>query len=120
MSTTEDRLVRVTSEQWAAFNVLLSGNGCELNELPRQGRYRAFNIDAGRRADGLRNQLTAREHDVLSGMAEGLSNREIGARLHLSEDTVKTHARRMFRKMRVRDRAQAVDRGHRLGLLGSR
>ena len=41
-------------------------------------------------------------------MAEGKSNAEIGRELFVSEDTVKTHARRLFRKLGARDRAHAV------------
>ena len=44
-------------------------------------------------------------------MTEGKSNGEIGRELFLSEDTVKTHARRLFRKLGVNDRAQAVAHG---------
>ena len=61
--------------------------------------------------------LTDREYDVLRRMANGLSNGEIGRELYMSEDTVKTHAHRMFRKMGARDRAHAVSIGYRLGLL---
>jgi DNA-binding NarL/FixJ family response regulator len=62
-------------------------------------------------------ELTERELQVLRGMAAGRSNAEIGRELYLSEDTIKTHARRLFRKMRVNDRAQAVASGFRLGLV---
>ena len=53
-------------------------------------------------------------------MSQGKSNGQIGRELYLSEDTVKTHARRLFRKLGVRDRAQAVAHGFRRGprLLG--
>jgi DNA-binding NarL/FixJ family response regulator len=61
--------------------------------------------------------LTDRELQVLEGMSRGRSNSEIGDDLFLSEDTIKTHARRLFRKMRVRDRAHAVAEGFRRGLL---
>jgi DNA-binding NarL/FixJ family response regulator len=61
--------------------------------------------------------LTDRELQVLEGMSRGRSNSEIGNDLFLSEDTIKTHARRLFRKMRVRDRAHAVAEGFRRGLL---
>ena len=44
-------------------------------------------------------QLTERELQVLRGMAQGKSNGQIGRELYLSEDTVKTHARRLFRKL---------------------
>jgi DNA-binding NarL/FixJ family response regulator len=62
-------------------------------------------------------QLTERELQVLRGMAQGKSNGQIGRELYLSEDTVKTHARRLFRKLGVRDRAQAVAHGFRRGLV---
>jgi DNA-binding NarL/FixJ family response regulator len=61
--------------------------------------------------------LTERELQVLRGMCEGKSNGEIGRELYLSEDTVKTHARRLFRKLGVNDRAHAVASGFRLGLV---
>jgi DNA-binding NarL/FixJ family response regulator len=61
--------------------------------------------------------LSAREVEVLEGMSRGKSNGQIGRELYLSEDTVKTHARRMFRKMGAADRAQAVALGFRWGLL---
>jgi DNA-binding NarL/FixJ family response regulator len=62
-------------------------------------------------------QLTERELQVLTGMSQGKSNAQIGRDLFLSEDTVKTHARRLFRKMGVADRAQAVASGFRRGLV---
>jgi DNA-binding CsgD family transcriptional regulator len=62
-------------------------------------------------------ELSPRELDVLLGMTEGLSNSEIAAALVLAEDTVKTHARRLFRKLGAGDRADAVARGFRQGIL---
>jgi two-component system, NarL family, nitrate/nitrite response regulator NarL len=61
--------------------------------------------------------LTKREIEVLSGMSYGRSNAQIGQELFLSEDTVKTHARRLFRKLGAKDRAQAVAIGLRRGLI---
>ncbi|WP_269471694.1 response regulator transcription factor [Cellulomonas fimi] len=61
--------------------------------------------------------LTKREIEVLIGMSNGRSNAQIGAELFLSEDTVKTHARRLFRKLGAKDRAQAVAIGLRRGLI---
>ncbi len=61
--------------------------------------------------------LTEREQQVLTGMSRGRSNAEIGKELYLSEDTVKTHARRLFRKLDAADRAQAVAVGFRWGLV---
>ena len=61
--------------------------------------------------------LSMREMQVLSGMSQGKSNAQIGRELYLSEDTVKTHARRLFRKLGANDRAQAVAIGLRRGLI---
>jgi len=68
--------------------------------------------------DGVRRlALTERELQVLRGMADGKSNAEIGRELFVSEDTVKTHARRLFRKLGARDRAHAVAAAFRAGLV---
>ncbi|BCJ37799.1 DNA-binding response regulator [Actinocatenispora thailandica] len=64
-----------------------------------------------------RGVLTERELQVLRGMSEGKSNAEIGRELFVSEDTVKTHARRLFRKLGARDRAHAVASAFRSGLV---
>ena len=61
--------------------------------------------------------LTERELQVLRGMADGKSNAEIGRELYVSEDTVKTHARRLFRKLGARDRAHAVAAAFRAGIV---
>jgi|ERR1044071_9227124 DNA-binding CsgD family transcriptional regulator len=61
--------------------------------------------------------LTQREHEILALIAEGLSNREIGERLFVSENTVKTHSSRLFEKMQVSRRVQAVQKGKELGLI---
>lgn len=61
--------------------------------------------------------ITQREHEILGLIAEGLSNREIGERLFLSENTVKTHSSRLFDKMSVNRRTQAVQKGKELGLI---
>ncbi len=68
-------------------------------------------------AERRRVRLSDREQQVLEGMSRGLTNAEIGRELFLSEDTVKTHARRLFRKLDVPDRAAAVAFGFRSGLL---
>lgn len=70
------------------------------------------------RGEGLAGLLSEREVQVLQGMAEGLSNAAIGRRYHLSEDTIKTHARRLYRKLHVADRAHAVAIGYQRGILG--
>jgi two-component system nitrate/nitrite response regulator NarL len=66
---------------------------------------------------GTEVSLTKREVEVLVGMSNGRSNAQIGQELFLSEDTIKTHARRLFRKLGAADRAQAVAIGLRRGLI---
>lgn len=61
--------------------------------------------------------LTQREHEILVLIAEGLSNREIAERLFVSENTVKTHSSRLFDKMDVGRRTQAVQKARDLGLI---
>lgn len=58
-----------------------------------------------------------RELQVLRGMAAGCTNAEIGQRLHLSENTIKTYNRRLFAELGARDRAHAVSIGYQRGLL---
>ncbi|TDC32109.1 response regulator transcription factor, partial [Kribbella albertanoniae] len=61
--------------------------------------------------------LTPRELEVLTLMGHGRSNAEIAAHLTLSEATVKTHAARIFAKLTLRDRAQAVVLAYETGLI---
>ena len=61
--------------------------------------------------------ITARELEILTLVARGLSNREIATQLFVSENTVKTHCARAFDKLGAARRTQAVQRGKELGLL---
>jgi len=61
--------------------------------------------------------LTGREREVLERVAGSATNREIAASLHLSPHTVKEHTSALYRKLDVRNRAEAVQRAQRLGLL---
>jgi DNA-binding NarL/FixJ family response regulator len=61
--------------------------------------------------------LTPRELEVLTLMGQGLSNAELAAALTLSEATVKTHVARIFTKLELRDRAQAVVLAYETGLV---
>ncbi len=62
-------------------------------------------------------ELTGREVEVLVQIAQGLSNAEIASRLTITDHTVKTHINRVFAKMGLRDRAQAVILAYELGLV---
>ena len=61
--------------------------------------------------------ITRRELEILELVARGLSNREIGETLFVSENTVKTHCSRAFDKLGARRRTEAVQRSKELGLL---
>ncbi|QKV73912.1 response regulator transcription factor [Amycolatopsis sp. Hca4] len=62
-------------------------------------------------------RLRPRELEVLRGMAAGNTNMAIARQMGISEDTVKSHARTVFRKLEVKERAHAVAEGFRRGLL---
>lgn len=65
-----------------------------------------------------RPALTPREREVLAAIAAGATNREIGEQLHLSPHTIKEHTSSIYRKLDVRNRAEAVQHSQRLGLIG--
>jgi DNA-binding NarL/FixJ family response regulator len=62
--------------------------------------------------------LTGREREVLDLIAAGSTNREIAEQLYLSPHTVKEHTSALYRKLGARNRAEAVQRAQRIGLLG--
>ena len=63
--------------------------------------------------------LSEREADVLQAVAQGLSNREIGVQLWISEQTVKFHLRNIYRKLGLSSRTEAARYAHRSGLAGT-
>jgi DNA-binding NarL/FixJ family response regulator len=72
----------------------------EAMKIPRGG--------SGEAAPQAEEKLTTREFEILDLMSRGLSNKEIGAKLHLSEYTVKFHVKTIFRKLGARSRSEAV------------
>jgi LuxR family transcriptional regulator, maltose regulon positive regulatory protein len=71
-------------------------------------------------AQPLTEPLSQRELEVLRLIAQGLSNREIGKRLFLAVDTIKGHNRRIFAKLMVRRRTEALAKARSLGILPHR
>ena len=105
--------IRDTVERAAAGEPMLSGEiaGRVLREFERER-------DEERYREQLAG-LTAREEEILKLLATGESNREIGRRLFISEQTVKNHVASIFRKLQVNDRTKAAVLALKLGL-GSR
>jgi DNA-binding NarL/FixJ family response regulator len=81
-----------------------------LAELGRLARH-------ARESSGLRSALTEREMEILRLLAGGLTVKQAGTRLHLSPRTVETHIAKLYRKLGVRNRVQAVSRAAALGLI---
>ena len=65
----------------------------------------------------LAGTISQREQELLAVLAEGLTNREIAARLVIEESTIRTHLRNIYRKLGVNSRLQAVQRARELQLL---
>ncbi|MGH9150379.1 MAG: response regulator [Acidimicrobiales bacterium] len=76
----------------------------------------AARLQSGEFWPGAHLGLTQRESEVLGLMVRNLSNRAIGQRLFIGEETVKTHARSLYRKLEVENRAQAVAAALREGI----
>jgi DNA-binding NarL/FixJ family response regulator len=106
----------LASDLLAAVRVVAAGEAVAAPTVTR--RLIAHFVDTASRPRGAERLavLTARERDVLTLIARGLSNAEIAAGLHLSEGTVKTHVGRIFAKLDLRDRVQAVILGYETGL----
>jgi ATP/maltotriose-dependent transcriptional regulator MalT len=70
-----------------------------------------------KQVDGLVEPLTERETEVLRYIAEGCSNPEIAGRLYISPNTLKAHSQKIFMKLSVHNRLQAVNKARELGLI---
>lgn len=68
-------------------------------------------------AELVRLGLTRREMEVLQAMADGLSNQQIAERLFLSLNTIKTHSSRVFEKLEVQRRTQAIEKARKLNII---
>ena len=97
-----------------AAAVAAAGQG--LIVLPKAVTERLLHEPAAS-AEELSETLTAREREVLDLLGHGLSNKLIGRELHISEHTVKFHISSLYAKLGVNNRAEAVSRGARYGLI---
>jgi RNA polymerase sigma factor (sigma-70 family) len=99
-------------ERAAEGEPLLSGEiaGRVLREFERERQEERYREQL--------STLTPREEEILKLIATGESNREIGARLFISEQTVKNHVASIFRKLQVNDRTKAALLAVKLGLSG--
>jgi two-component system response regulator DesR len=95
------------SKDWGAHDVAMAVRmvGLGMTMFPPQ-------------ADQPSTLLSQREQEVLTLIAGGSTNREIAAQLYLSPHTVKEHTSALYRKLKARNRAEAVQRAQRIGLLG--
>ncbi|MEP5612669.1 MAG: response regulator transcription factor [Cyclobacteriaceae bacterium] len=79
--------------------------------------FRSYRKNHLKKAYRSSEELSSREMEILSLMAEGLSNKEIGQALFISESTVKKHSSNIFSKLKVSRRTQAVRIAYDLGLV---
>ena len=95
------------SKDWGAHDVAMAVRmvGLGMTMFPPQ-------------ADQPSRLISEREQQVLALIATGSTNREIAAQLYLSPHTVKEHTSALYRKLKARNRAEAVQRAQRIGLLG--
>ncbi|MER6910436.1 response regulator transcription factor [Streptomyces sp. NPDC000594] len=101
-----------------AVRVVAAGNALLSPEITKRLIGEFVNSRAmSRRPVATVADLTAREAEVLVLIARGLSNAEISERLVITDHTVKTHINRLFAKLALRDRAQAVIMAYELGLV---
>lgn len=90
-----------------------------IREVNAGRRYLPKTVAARLNEHEATQQLTRREDEILELLGKGLTNRELGEVLGVSEDTVKTHLKSLFRKLHVSDRAEAVREGLRRGFIHS-
>lgn len=100
-----------------AVRVVAAGNALLSPEITKRVIGEFVHARASRLPVHSVGELTAREAEVLTLIARGLSNAEIASRLTITDHTVKTHINRLFAKLELRDRAQAVIVAYELGLV---
>jgi DNA-binding NarL/FixJ family response regulator len=101
----------------ARFLPLESANHILMQDEPAMKTFmEAIDAFAHTGGPGAFPQLTSRERDVLALIAQGLDNAQVAARLELSEKTVRNHITRIFDKIEVENRSQAIVAARKAGL----
>lgn len=101
----------------AAVRVVAAGDALLAPSVTRRLIEQSFKARPALTRSRKLDDLTPREEEVLRLIARGLSNTEIAAALFVSEQTVKTHVGKVFAKLGLRDRAQAVICAYETGLV---
>ncbi|WP_205328608.1 response regulator transcription factor [Glycomyces sp. YM15] len=101
----------------AAVRVVAAGDALLAPSVTRRLIEQSFKAKPALRRSARLDVLTPREEEVLRLIARGLSNPEIAKALFVSEQTVKTHVGKVFSKLGLRDRAQAVVCAYETGLI---
>lgn len=114
-------VITVPEHLWATARTALADAGLYLTQVPggltQQPRYVTTFVPDGDRVVPATTGLSPAELRVLALLCQGMTNSTIAKALYVTEDTVKTHNRRMFRKLGAKDRAHAVHLAHRAGVL---
>jgi DNA-binding NarL/FixJ family response regulator len=106
------------SDLMQAIEIIAAGDALLAPSVTRRLLTRfATTLPAGAQDHAALSELTARETEILRLLAGGLSNAEIATSLMISEATVKTHISSILRKLRLRDRVQAVILAYETGLV---
>ncbi len=100
-----------------AVRTVAAGDALLAPSVTRRLLHRLARPAPTARVEEVLRTLTEREREVLVLIARGRTNGEIAAELHLGESTVKTHVNRVFAKLALRDRVQAVILAYDLGLV---
>ena len=103
----------------AVVRQALEGNVCYTT--PQMSYETATSVARERGQEQIRRELglTPREAEILSAVARGLSNQAVGKELFLSDQTVKFHLHKIYRKLRVANRTQATRVAHQHGLVSN-
>ena len=99
----------------AAIALVFLGIGLFINRNRNKKLYRADEVDLQKLKQlGISN----REYEVLIELSKGLSNKEIGEKLHVSESTIKTHVSNLLVKLNAKRRTQAIQIAKELSIIG--